>query len=58
VLPGGGRNVTRLVFRTGRSARIDDVDVSGAHGELATRDWGLCSSVGAPVSVEGRLWAS
>jgi hypothetical protein len=29
-----------------------------AGGELATRDWGLCSSVGVPVSVEGRLWAS
>jgi signal transduction histidine kinase len=54
-LPLGGRNVTTLVFRTGRSARIDYADVSGAIGELAIRD-GLCSSVGVPVSVEGRLW--
>jgi hypothetical protein len=55
---GRGLRPQELPPRTGRSARIDDVDVSGAHGELATRDWGLCSSVGVPVSVEGRLWAS
>jgi PAS domain S-box-containing protein len=54
-LPLGGRNVTTLVCRTGRSARIDHADVSGAIG-IATRDWGLCSSVGVPVSVEGRPW--
>ncbi|MFD1532296.1 GAF domain-containing protein [Pseudonocardia aurantiaca] len=55
-LPLGGQNVTTLVCRTGRSARIDYADVSGAIGEIAIRDWGPCSSVGVPVSVEGRLW--
>ena len=27
-------------------------------GQVATRDWGLRSSVGVPVSVEGRLWGA
>jgi signal transduction histidine kinase len=57
-LPLGGRNVLTLVHRTGRPARIDyDDAISGAIGHAATR-WGLRSSVGVPVSVEGRLWGA
>ncbi|MDX6211307.1 MAG: hypothetical protein QOF82_394 [Frankiales bacterium] len=53
----GGRNVTTRVVRTGRPARMDAyADVSGAIGKVGTRDWGFRSSVGAPISVEGRLW--
>ena len=55
-LPLGGRNVTTLVYRTSRPARIDYSDVSGVIGQVASRDWGLRSSVGVPVSAEGRLW--
>ena len=55
-LPLGGRNVTTLVYRTGQPARIDYSDVSGVIGRVASRDWGLRSSVGVPVSAEGRLW--
>ena len=55
-LPLGGRNVTTLVYRTGRPARIDYSDVSGVIGQVASRDWGLRSSVGVPVSAESRLW--
>ena len=55
-LPLGGRNVTTLVYRTGRAARIDYSDVSGVIGQVASRDWGLRSSVGVPVSAEGRVW--
>jgi signal transduction histidine kinase len=55
-LPLGGRNVTTLVHQTGRSTRIDYDGVSGVIGQVAARDWGLRSSVGVPVSVEGRLW--
>ncbi len=52
----GGQNVTTLVFRTGRAARIDDAgDVSGAIAE-SVRELGLRASVGVPVGVEGRLW--
>jgi GAF domain-containing protein len=55
-LPLGGQNVTTLVFRTGRSARIDYTDACGQIGNVAAHDWGLRSSVGVPISVEGRLW--
>jgi signal transduction histidine kinase len=51
-----GRNIHTLVFQTGRPARIDDYDsASGAWADVA-RDWAYRSSVGAPISVEGRLW--
>ena len=57
-VPLGGRNVTTAVWRTGRP-RIDyDDTISGAIGQAATRDWGVRSSVGVPVSVEGRLWGA
>jgi signal transduction histidine kinase len=55
-LPLGGRNVTTLVYRTGRPARIEYSDVSGAIGQVASHDWGLRSSVGVPVSAESRVW--
>jgi signal transduction histidine kinase len=55
-LPLGGRNVTTLVYQTGRPARIDYSDVSGVIGRVASHDWGLRSSVGVPVSAESRLW--
>jgi signal transduction histidine kinase len=55
-LPLGGRNVTTLVYQTGRAARIDYSDVSGVIGQVASRGWGLRSSVGVPVSAESRLW--
>ena len=55
-LPLGGRNVTTLVYRTGRPGRIEYSDVSGVIGQVASRDWGLRSSVGVPVSAESRVW--
>ncbi|HEY2078456.1 MAG TPA: GAF domain-containing protein [Streptosporangiaceae bacterium] len=52
----GGRNVSTLVFQTGRAARVDDyASASGPIGELA-RELGFRAAVGVPVSVEGRLW--
>ena len=51
----GGWNTATLVFQTGRPARIDYADSSGAVAD-ATRERGIHSSVGAPISVEGRLW--
>jgi signal transduction histidine kinase len=52
----GGRNVSTLVFETGRPARIDDY--GGASGPLgvAARQDGVGSGVGTPVIVEGRTW--
>jgi signal transduction histidine kinase len=52
----GGRNVPTLVFQTGRAARLDDyAGVSGAAADVA-REFGFRAAVGAPISVEGRLW--
>lgn len=55
----GGRNVTTLVFETGRPARIDrypDGDSSAITANA--RGVGSRSAVGAPINVEGRLWGS
>ncbi|MDX6378184.1 MAG: hypothetical protein QOE98_2487, partial [Gaiellaceae bacterium] len=54
--PIGGKNVTTLVFETGRSARVDDY--ANASGVVAVpfRDAGVRSAVGTPIIVEGRLW--
>jgi signal transduction histidine kinase/ketosteroid isomerase-like protein len=53
----GGRNVSTLALRTGRPARLDAyADVTGAIGNTGSRDWGFRSSVGVPISVEGRPW--
>jgi signal transduction histidine kinase len=49
----GGRNVSTLVFQTGRPARVDDY--TGPVGEVA-RSVGIRASVGVPINVEGRLW--
>ncbi|HEY4024340.1 MAG TPA: GAF domain-containing sensor histidine kinase [Pseudonocardiaceae bacterium] len=52
----GGHNVLTLVFRTGKPARVDDVNE--ATGELAAfaHARGFGSVVAAPISVEGSLW--
>jgi signal transduction histidine kinase len=53
----GGWNVTSQVLRTGRPVRMDAyAGVSGAIGNTGSKEWGFRSSVGAPISVEGRLW--
>jgi signal transduction histidine kinase len=52
----GGSNVHTLVADTGRAARLDEyVGVSGAAADVA-REFGVRTAVGAPISVEGRLW--
>jgi signal transduction histidine kinase len=55
-LPLGGRNVTTIVFETGRPARINYDEVSGAIGAAAAEEWKLRVSLGVPIHVEGRLW--
>jgi signal transduction histidine kinase len=53
----GGRNVSTLTLRTGRPARLDAyADVTGSIGTTGAQDWGVRSSVGVPISVEGRPW--
>jgi signal transduction histidine kinase len=55
-LEHGGRNLHTLVFQTGRPARIDTYDDATGPGADATIEQGIHSGVGAPISVEGRLW--
>jgi signal transduction histidine kinase len=52
----GGEDVSSVVARTGRPARIDSyAGVSGPIG-VAVRESGVCSAVGTPITVEGRPW--
>jgi signal transduction histidine kinase len=48
--------VAKLVFDTGRPARIDDYEGVRGTAAATVRGWGWRSSVGAPVIVERRLW--
>jgi signal transduction histidine kinase len=54
--PLAGENVSALVARTGRPARMDNL--AGAAGPLAAqaRDWGVRSISGVPIMVEDRIW--
>jgi signal transduction histidine kinase len=51
-----GRNVTALVFQTGRPARIDRYGEDAGEPPAAAIAAGMRSAVGVPISVEGRLW--
>jgi signal transduction histidine kinase len=53
-----GRSIASLVRRSGQAARIEDY--RDANGSLATvlREHGVQSGVGAPITVEGRLWGA
>jgi signal transduction histidine kinase len=54
--PIAGRNVSALVWQTGRPARVDDfADASGPIAAEA-RAYGVRCTVGAPIIVEGRIW--
>jgi signal transduction histidine kinase len=53
-----GESITTLVYRTERSARIDDYGhATGSIGADA-RVLGLRSAVGSPIVAEGRLWGA
>jgi PAS domain S-box-containing protein len=52
----GGENLSTIVFKTARPARIDSyAEASGPLG-AAGREAGIRSSVGTPIVVEGHLW--
>ena len=51
-----GENVTALVLRTGRPARVDGYEGASDPIAVMLRDLGVRSSVGAPIVVDGRLW--
>jgi GAF domain-containing protein len=55
----GGRNVTTLVFETGRPARVDGYAIDDYSSATAVaRGSGMRSAVGAPIRVEGALWGA
>ena len=52
-----GNTVTGRVRRTGRPARMDCYEgVRGSIADRLQREIGIRSSVGAPITAEGRLW--
>jgi signal transduction histidine kinase len=58
LVPLVGRNVMSEVYETGRVVRMEDY--TQAHGGVAddVKGWGVRSAIGAPITVEGRLWGA
>jgi signal transduction histidine kinase len=52
----GGHNMATLVFQTGRPVRMDDYGEATGVAAGIGRDWKYRAAVGAPITVEGRLW--
>ena len=52
----GGRNVHTLVFETCQPARVDHYGQDAGPAPMIVLAAGVRSSVGAPISVKGRLW--
>jgi signal transduction histidine kinase len=52
----GSRSVSTLVLKTGETVRIDDFSQAPELTADLIHRYGIRSSVGAPISVEGRLW--
>jgi signal transduction histidine kinase len=50
--------VSGLVYETGRPARINSYAEAPGPAAAAAREMGWHSSVGAPITVEGRLWGA
>jgi PAS domain S-box-containing protein len=52
----GGKNVTTVVFETGRSARIDGYADASGPLDVWAREHRVGATVGVPVIVDGRVW--
>src|SRR6476660_3405924 len=48
--------VSGLIFETGRPGRVENYTEAPGEATQAAREMGWHSSVGAPITVEGRLW--
>jgi signal transduction histidine kinase len=53
-----GRNIATLVRSSGRPARIEDYEDAPGSVAAIARERGVRSAVGAPITVEGRLWGA
>ncbi len=49
-------SVSDVIFETGRPARVENFAEAPGEGPEAARKMGFRSAVGAPITVEGRLW--
>ena len=49
-------SVAGLILETGRPGRVDRIADAQGEAQKAAREMGFRSSVGAPITVEGRLW--
>jgi signal transduction histidine kinase len=49
-------SLSGLILETGRPARIDNYAQAPGEAQEAARKMGFYSAVGAPISVDGRLW--
>ncbi|MEZ0054287.1 signal transduction histidine kinase [Mycobacterium sp. MAA66] len=56
--PMEGENVAVMVKRTGRTARIDSYEAASGPVAESIRELGLHCRVGAPITVDGRLWGA
>jgi signal transduction histidine kinase len=50
--------VSGKIFETGRPARVDSFADSPGPAPAAAREMGWRSAIGAPITVEGRLWGA
>ncbi len=50
--------VSGVIFETGRPGRVDNYPEAPGEAPEAAREMGWHSSVGAPITVEGRLWGA
>ncbi|MDQ1534837.1 MAG: hypothetical protein QOF28_2598 [Actinomycetota bacterium] len=56
LIPLEDESVARIVLRTGRPARADNPEYATGSIAALVRQFGVTSTVGAPIVVEGRLW--
>ena len=50
--------VSEVIFETGRPGRVENYAEAPGEAPKAAREMGWHSSVGAPISVDGRLWGA
>ncbi len=53
-----GRNIASMVRSSGRPARIEDYEDAPGSVAAIARERGVRSAIGAPITVEGRLWGA
>jgi signal transduction histidine kinase len=54
----GGKNLTTIISRTRRPARIDSYADASGGSAVAAREVGFRAAAGVPVIVQGRLWGA